>query len=511
MNGLKLIMSSKGLELQDVADHLGVTKQSVSNWVRGVRNMSDQKALELSKWFGVEKSLVVKNNLSEEDMAEIHYQLGFAKYHRIDSDDAQFDEKDETDITIEDDYNNLVPEQLVLDLVSEPILEGPENFGTISQLIDEIEERRKEVRVTEFDITISELFNMYSIRNVIDVHPEFQRMYRWSPKQKSRLIESVLLGIPIPPIFVAEDKNAEWDIVDGVQRLSTFFQFLGGLYDEHGNWVPPYFLEGTDRLKSLQGKVWSNDIKGCENRFAFEGDKALANKFLYSKVRVVRIENESSEDVKYDLFDRLNSGGTNLKPQELRNSLAIMINRKFYTWLRNLSVNVNFMKTLPLGDLQQKDQTDMDYALRFFAYRYVERNVDYTLNDDIKDMLTNALKKMCKDTSFNYAAEKEIFDKTFELLNKSLGENTFKKYYSSDDKFKGGVMLTSYELIAIGVAENLDYILGLENPIEYLENKIKNLYDEDFYKEAKKAKVFNGRAISRFEKLTSLGIEYFSY
>ncbi|MGE7913244.1 GmrSD restriction endonuclease domain-containing protein [Lysinibacillus xylanilyticus] len=511
MNGLKVIMSAKGLEYQDVADYLGVTTQSVSNWVLGKRKMTDKRALELSKWFGVNKLLIIKESVTEEEKAEIHYQLGFATVFKpkISAVDNEFESETEFEVALEDDYK--VPEQLVLDLQSDADLEGPENFGTLDDLSKEIAKGRKEVRVDEFDITISELLSMYRDRKVIDVHPEFQRMYRWSAKQKSRLIESILLGIPIPPIFVAEDSNAEWDIVDGVQRLSTFFQFFGALYDDQNNWVPPYFLEGTERLKSLQGKVWSNEIKGCESRFAFEHNSEIKNKFLYSKIRIVRINNESTEDIKYDLFDRLNSGGTMLQPQELRNSLAIMINRDFYTWLRNLSVNRNFIETIPLGEQKQHDQTDMDYALRFFVYRHVKRNVDYEANDDIKDMITDGLKKFCKDKSFNYAGEKEIFDKTFELINKALGDKAFKKYFQKDKKFKGKVMLTSYELIAIGVANNLNFILGLAKPEDYLREKIKNLYTQDFYLEAQKNKIFNGRAIARFEKLTSLGTEYFSY
>lgn len=503
MNGLKVIMSAKGLDYQDVADYLGVTKQSISNWVLGKREISDKRANELSNWFGVDKSLIIKGNVSEADKAEIHYQLGFATYQK--ASDADVD----SGVSLEEDYK--APEQLVLDIKSEPNLEGAENLGTIDDLSKEIAKGRQEVRVDEMDVTISELYSMYKDRGVIDIHPEFQRMYRWSPKQKSRLIESILLGIPIPPIFVAENKDAEWDVIDGVQRLSTFFQFFGGLYDENQDWVPPYFLEGTERLKSLQGKVWSNEIKGCESRFAFVSNKEIANKFLYSKVRVVRINNESSSDIKYDLFDRLNSGGTKLEPQELRNSLAIMINRNFYTWLRNLSVNPDFMKTLPLGTQGQQKQFDMEYALRFFVYRHAIKNVDYHLNDDIKDVITNNLKKFCKDENFNYSREKEIFDKTFELINKSLGQNAFKKYYKEESKFKGGVMLTSFELIAIGVANNLNHILGLANPEAYLENKVKELYSEDFYLEAQNNKVFNGRAVSRFDKLIRLGTEYFSH
>lgn len=510
LRAIKLIMNIKGLEYQDLAEVLGVTKQTVSNWVLGKRIINSKRAAQLEEYLGVDKSLIILENITEEQRAEINYQLGYPVplSKNIDTEIAE-ENLDEETLDVSDDYK--VPEQLVLNIENEAALNGPSNHGTMDDLSTEITQGRKEVRVDEFDITISELLSMYEVRKVIDIHPEFQRQYRWSAQQKSRLIESVLLGIPIPPIFVAENEKAEWDIVDGVQRLSTFYQFFGVLYDDENRWVPPVFLEKTDRLDSLQGKVWSNSIKGCESRFAFDTNPSIKNKFLYSKIRVVRINNESTEDIKYDLFDRLNSGGTMLKPQELRNSLAIMINRKFYTWLRNLSINPNFVDSLPLGEKEQNEQTDMDYALRFFVYRKLKKNVDYNSNDDIKDMITNGLKKFCRDAYFNYAREKEVFDKTFELLNKSLGDKAFKKFNPKDKKFKGKVMLTSYELIAIGVANNLDFILGLSHPEEYLKQKIEKLYSEKFYLAAQKNKVFSGRAITRFEKLTDLGTKYFSH
>jgi hypothetical protein len=90
-------------------------------------------------------------------------------------------------------------------------------------------------------------------KHEVDIHPEFQRFFRWSLRQKSRLIESLLLGIPIPQIFVAQRPDGVWDVVDGLQRLSTIFQLAGILLGEHGETLEPLPLEGTTYLPSLQG------------------------------------------------------------------------------------------------------------------------------------------------------------------------------------------------------------------------------------------------------------------
>ena len=82
-------------------------------------------------------------------------------------------------------------------------------------------------------MSIGELANLYRDEE-IDVHPEFQRLYRWSDYQKTKLIESVMLNIPIPQIYVSQNEEGVWDVIDGVQRLSTIFQFMGILKDDEG-------------------------------------------------------------------------------------------------------------------------------------------------------------------------------------------------------------------------------------------------------------------------------------
>src|SRR5437764_14911019 len=106
-------------------------------------------------------------------------------------------------------------------------------------------------------MSIGELMSLYKDEE-LDIHPEFQRFFRWSLKQKSRLIESLLLGIPIPQIFVAQRADGVWDVVDGLQRLSTIFEFAGILLDEEKKKLPPLTLESTTYLPSLGHRRWDD-------------------------------------------------------------------------------------------------------------------------------------------------------------------------------------------------------------------------------------------------------------
>lgn len=377
---------------------------------------------------------------------------------------------------------------------------------TITDLTSQINEKRKEVKTHELSMSISELANMYK-RGHLDIHPEFQRLFRWSDVQKSRFIESILLDIPIPPIFVAEDANAAWDVIDGVQRLSTIFEFMGILEDEHGKILDPSVLVATKKLPALEGKVWDN--KFHKYNFSFEEGPVLQNKFLYSAFKIIKVSNDSDPDAKYDIFDRLNTGGSKLTHQEIRNCLAIMMNRSFYTWMRELSCEEYFVNCMPLSEKLQSEQADLEYILRFIVYRNV-RKEEYSNSREIHDLLTTKMKDFCVDNSINLDKEKEIFMKTFKLLNDTFGENTFKRYYSSEGKFKGAVLLSSYEIIAIGISNNIDEILQLPSPVSFIQDRIINLYDNEQYTALQDQKIVSQRAVTRFKTLTEFGTRYFN-
>ena len=132
-------------------------------------------------------------------------------------------------------------------------------------LQEEIDKPRSEIRTDGYSMSIGEWISLYE-KDELDVHPEFQRFFRWSPKQKSRLVESILLGIPIPQIFVAQRDDGVWDVVDGLQRLSTILQLVGVLKDETSKLIDPLILEQTKYLPSLEGMKWE-DPNDAESSF----------------------------------------------------------------------------------------------------------------------------------------------------------------------------------------------------------------------------------------------------
>ena len=119
-------------------------------------------------------------------------------------------------------------------------------------LSKQVAARRREIRTDGFAMSIGELASLYEDGEMI-VQPRFQRFFRWTAVQKARLIESVLLGIPLPQIFVSQRDDGVWEVVDGLQRLSTVFEFMGKLKGENGSAMPSRPLAKVKYLAALEG------------------------------------------------------------------------------------------------------------------------------------------------------------------------------------------------------------------------------------------------------------------
>lgn len=315
-------------------------------------------------------------------------------------------------------------------------------------LIDEVNEKRKEIRTDGYAMSISEWGSIYENKE-IDIHPEFQRFYRWSDTQKTNLIESILLGIPIPPVFVSQRKDGIWDVVDGLQRLSTIYQFMGILKDENSNNIAPLTLCGTKYLPSLEGKKW-NDISDEDSSFSQE----LRLIIKRSKINVSIVLKESDETAKYDLFQRLNTGGSDLSPQEVRNCILVMLNKEFYNWLQSLASYAPFQECIALSDRPLKESYDLELALRFLIFSDINTQELNQLGD-VGIFITEKMRCLAVDDNFDKASWEELFRKTFDLLSNNLSDESFKRYDIGKHKFTGGFLLSQYEVVAYGVGNNL--------------------------------------------------------
>lgn len=363
-------------------------------------------------------------------------------------------------------------------------------------LQEEIQSKAKEIQTDGYPISIGELINMYD-ENEIDVNPEFQRFFRWSEAQKSKLIESILLGIPIPPIFVSQRESGEWDVIDGLQRLSTIFEFVGILKNLKGESKSPLTLQATEFLPSLDGKVWENKLDP-ENSFSREE----RINFKRAKLDVKIIKATSDKDAKYELFQRINTGGSPLTYQEVRNCLFIMLNREFYTWLTELNSIDSFQNCIPITERQKEEQYDMELVVRYLVSKF-GRLEKVRGDEDVHALLTEEMLYIIEENKIDQHQEKETFVKTFSYLDSLLSDDSFKKYDQRTNRYRGAFSQVIFEAIIVGISENIDKLMEI-NP-DIIRNKIKDIFQKNDYNQ-----IIKKRPVVRMKELTLFSRELFS-
>lgn len=338
-------------------------------------------------------------------------------------------------------------------------------------LKSDVDSGRREISSDNLSMSIGEMLNLYK-EGELDIHPEFQRVFRWNIEQKSRLIESLLLGIPLPSIYVATNHKGVWEVIDGVQRLSTIFEFMGDLEgpgddDYESVKRDPLELEGTKHLPSLKGVTYRSM------------DMALRLEFKRTRldVKVLARETKGASTGKFDLFERLNTYGEPLSPQELRNCILVSINPKAFRWLKELAALPSFRSSTLVSEAQILEQYDMDLALRFILLR----NEKPSAVGDLHDFLRENMERIATDRDFDFDKEKEIFSAVFDFVDEKLGGNVFRPWSEKHDSFRGGFSLGAYEGVAFALGNKWNVVEKYKNKFD-LENVVKSVWSSQAYK-----------------------------
>lgn len=344
--------------------------------------------------------------------------------------------------------------------------------GMEQMLTNEIEAAQRLVRTDAYQMSVGEIVSMYDNGEII-IDPEFQRLFRWDIGQKSKLIESLLLGIPLPPIFVFEKADGNWELIDGLQRLSTILEFMGRLRSPEGNILPPSVLEATKYLASLHNAVW----EVSETANVPEGDQVPIDKSLHLAIRRGRLGVEilkrpSDDKTKFDLFQRLNAGGSQANAQELRNCIMLMINRDYFRTVKAAAETPSFRTVVAVNDDQADRQKHMEMAVRFLVHTYVP----YDGLLDVEEYIDDGIVQLAQAGKDVMAAS--TISKTFELLNSIAGNNSLRRFQNG--AHTGKVGLVGLEGVAVGVAKNLPQILALgeDRAKEFVKLKMETFWEQ---------------------------------
>lgn len=270
-----------------------------------------------------------------------------------------------------------------------------------TELEGQLEVERRKVDVASHDFSVRELVRMLE-EGELSISPEYQRKYRWQADVASTLIESVFLGLPIPPIFVATNAEFQWEVVDGLQRLSTLLLFIANKPEHLAlvNRDSPLKLQNLQKLSQLNGVAYDDLPVGLQRYFGRQ------------PLQVISLTDKSNRSVRFDLFERLNAGAISLSPQEVR---ACIYGGAFNDFLERMTRHSHFESLLKLQELKQNDGTAAEEVLKFFAYKNRREEFDGKVKIFLNDFSSQAM------TSFDFQKEEELFDRTFAFLSDVVG------------------------------------------------------------------------------------------
>jgi Protein of unknown function DUF262 len=317
-------------------------------------------------------------------------------------------------------------------------------------------EQMRQIVTQKIDLPVSALLGM--LKDQIKLNPEFQRRDRWTDAAQSRFIESLVMNVPVPPVFLGEDEYGHYVVLDGRQRLTAVKLFLENLLK----------LEGLKVWTELNQKTWAEMVQRKE-------DKYLTRRFIPAVV----ILKESSSVVKYDVFDRLNTGGVQANPMEIRNAIY---RGSFTDTLHKLSRNTTFCSlwNIPTDELTAardnkiyREMADLEIVLRFFALCDYE-SMDTKFVDYLGDFMKERNEKYKKQ--HNLAKEDtQRFGRATNSCRKIFGDDAFRRA-------SGRRSIPLSDAVMVALSETDPDSITPEQAAAVRQAKINLLDDETFQK-----------------------------
>jgi len=282
------------------------------------------------------------------------------------------------------------------------------------------EKKQKELVTSVVDYNLGTLAQLV-VDKTIEVSPKFQRRFRWDKERQSLLIESFLMNVPVPPIFLNEDVYGQYSVIDGKQRLMAITEFFKGKLE----------LKGLKIFSDINGKT-------------FEDLPIKLQSVLKTRptLRAIIILRQSDKDVKFEVFQRLNTGGVRLNPQEIRNSAYP---GRLNDLILELSENNHFHKLLGIKNRTRsviyQEMRDAEFVLRYFTFKDSWKDFKGSMKR-LMDEYMDTNRRM----SSNRAIElKDDFINTLEVVDNCFGEFAFRRWLPEKKMWRKQVLASLFD------------------------------------------------------------------
>lgn len=294
----------------------------------------------------------------------------------------------------------------------------------------EIREERRSVGFDSYDITAKHLVDMV-VENQIQIAPEYQRRFIWDDVRQSQLIESLLLGIPIPSLFLATNEDSTWEVIDGLQRLTSLLNFVNPALRPrtvNDEVFSPLVLSGLDKVKSLNGASFADLPSNMQLNL------------LTRPVRITVLNDRSDYKVRFDLFERLNTGGITLHEQEIRNCVY---QGPFNDFIKSCAADARLERIIKRTDRHARGNTE-ELILKFFAYYEDREEFKHSVKEFLNDYMARKTLAFTNRRQLN-----QLFDSSFQVLSEYLPNGIVRSNRPNSTP------LILFEAVTIGVADIL--------------------------------------------------------
>lgn len=345
----------------------------------------------------------------------------------------------------------------------------------ISESARQITEKKQDIKYDTRDYVIAYLVEQYH-KGEFFIPLSYQRNFVWRENDKCLFVESVLMGLPIPFMFFADTDDGRIEIVDGAQRIQTLVQFI----------------ENAFQLKGLEVLTKSNE-------FTFSDlDPAVQRRFLNTSIRVVFLEQGTTEQTRQEIFKRINTGGRHIKPAESRRG---SYEGKFKVFLEECVRNETFNKLAPRTKMTEDRFEGFELVARFFAYSEAYRNGFKGYNGNVSKFIDKYVEKQnaaCKHDDTIIPVCKEKFEKMLDYAKNILGDRGFRKSEKSQSTPRA-----RFEALAIGI------ILALEENPNLPGKDVSGWIDSAAFAECTRSDAANnkGKLVKRIEFVKDLLLE----
>ena len=314
-------------------------------------------------------------------------------------------------------------------------------------VLDEVERHRNDIVTDSYTVTWRELISQYKDKE-LTINPDYQRLFRWDIDQQTQYIESILLNIPSPPLFLSRTDDGGFEVIDGLQRISMLLKFFAGEIVA----VAPGEAQEEDETQNditrpsvlTEGRI----IATLDGFTAATLPESLVRIIRYARITVILLEKGSNKRARYEVFRRLNRFGSLLSDQEIRNCTARLLGKEFPDQLRAFADKPLVRAVLGLSEESQRRMGVEEILLRLLAMNFSQTPLKHQIREYLDDFM-----EFAAEGKFRLTPEvTSRLEKMFQCIHEAIPDGNAFRLRNQ------GFSTNLFDVVGTGVFQNVDTI-----------------------------------------------------